>query len=615
MKKLWLQYKTDLIRIAGTIIALVISLSGIWKMISSFDFVAFAATLIAGFSMFKEAFEAIRERKMSMELSMAIAVLACLAIGQFTTALVITLFVLIAELLEDLTVDNGRSVLKKLAGLLPQTATIRKKDQEITIPVKELQPEDRVIVKPGGRIPVDGVIVKGNSFVDQAAITGESVPVEKTTGMKVLAGTVNQSGVLEIKATGTGQDTTFGKIIQVIEAAQKTKAPIEKTADKLAARLVYFAFGGALLTFIITRNITATIAALIVAGACGVAAGTPLAILAGIGRCAKEGIIVKGGVFLEQLAGIDAIVLDKTGTLTLGLPRVKAVFSLNGMSERSLLQLLATGEQHSEHPLAQAILDRAKQENVFPAAYERLEYLPGKGLSLQIKNQNYYIGNVALLEEKNITLPVAQNGLEELKSKGDSVIFVANDKALLGGVSITDTIRKEAKSAITALRNYQPSTISLISGDTKPVATEMGKTLGLDEAIGEMLPTNKLEYITRLKASGKKVAMIGDGINDAPALVEATVGIAMGGGTDIAFESADMILPTNNLLKVATAMGISKQVMGVIRFNFWGTITIDSIGILLALLGLLSPMGAALIHVGSETFFILNSARLFRKRE
>lgn len=614
MKKFWSQYKTDLIRIAGTTVALAISLSGIWKYVSSIDFIAIAATLIGGFPMIKEAFEAIRDRKMSMELSMAIAVLACLAIGQFTTGLVITLFVLIAELLEDLTVDNGRSVLKKLAELLPQTATVKKNNREITLSVKELKPQDIIIVKPGGRIPVDGMIVKGNSFVDQAAITGESIPVEKTAGMKVLAGTVNQSGVLEIQATGTGQETTFGKIIQVIEAAQKTKAPIEKTADKLAARLVYFAFAGALITFIITKDITSTIAALIVAGACGVAAGTPLAVLAGIGRCAKEGIIVKGGIFLEQLAGIDAIVLDKTGTLTLGTPQVKSVFSINGMSEQVLLQLLATGEQHSEHPLAQAILDKAKQENIFPAAYDGLDYLPGKGLSLQIKDQNYYIGNMALLQGKNIILPAAKNEPEELKSKEGSVIFVADDKTLLGGVSITDTIRKEAKSAITALRNYQPSTISLISGDTKPVAMEMGKTLMLDEAIGEMLPTNKLEYITRLKASGKKVAMIGDGINDAPALVEATVGIAMGGGTDIAFESADMILPTNNLLKVATAMGISRQVMNVIKFNFWGTIIIDSIGILLALLGLLSPMEAAIIHVGSETFFILNSARLFGKR-
>jgi heavy metal translocating P-type ATPase len=609
MKKLWSHYKTDLILIMGALSALIISLSGVWKPIFSIDFIAIAGTLICGFPMFREAFEAIRERKMSMELSMAIAVLACLAIGQFTTGLVITFFVLVAELLEDMTVDNGRAVLKKIAALLPQMAIVRKGSEEIAIPVNELQPKDLVIIKPGSIIPVDGEIVKGNSYVDQSAITGESLPIEKNLGMRVLAGTVNQSGVLEVQATGTGKDTTFGKIIQVIEAAQKNKAPIEKTADKLAARLVYFAFAGAILTFIITRNITDTIAALIVAGACGVAAGTPLAILAGIGRCAREGIIVKGGIFLEQLAHIDSIVLDKTGTLTLGIPEVNKVWKINGVPEDELLQILATAEQHSEHPLAHAILERTRQQNIFPGPYERLDYLPGKGLSVTIDGDDYYVGNSALLKENNIN--ETQSSVE--KDNKNSVIYVANTKKLLGGVFISDTIRKEAQTAISALRDHHLESIHLLSGDSQSVASAMGKALRLDEAVGEMLPDEKLTYIQKMETEGKKVAMIGDGINDAPALIEATVGIAMGSGTDIAFESADIILPTSNLLKVVTALDISKQVMDVIRFNFWGTIVVDSIGVLLALLGFLSPMAAALIHVGSETLFILNSARLFRR--
>lgn len=609
MKKLWSHYKTGLILIMGALSALVISLSGVWKPIFPIDFIAIGGTLICGFPMFREAFEAVRERKMSMELSMAIAVLACLAIGQFTTGLVITFFVLLAELLEDMTVDNGRAVLKKIAALLPQMAVVRKGGEEIAIPVNELQPKDLVIIKPGSIIPVDGEIIKGNSYVDQSAITGESLPIEKNVGMKILAGTVNQSGVLEVRAKGTGKDTTFGKIIQVIETAQKTKAPIEKTADKLAARLVYFAFAGAILTFIITRNITDTIAALIVAGACGVAAGTPLAILAGIGRCAKEGIIVKGGIFLEQLAHIDSIVLDKTGTLTLGTPEVNKVWRINGIPEDELLQILATAEQHSEHPLAHAILEKARQQNIFPDTYERLDYLPGKGLSVTIDGDDYYVGNSALLKENNIN--ETQSSIE--KDNKNSVIYVANTKNLLGGVLISDTIRKEAQAAVSALRDRHLESIHLLSGDSQAVANAMGKVLRLDEAVGEMLPDEKLIYIQKMETEGKKVAMIGDGINDAPALIEASVGIAMGSGTDIAFESADIILPTSNLLKVVTALDISKQVMDVIRFNFWGTIVVDSIGILLALLGFLSPMAAALIHVGSETLFILNSARLFRR--
>lgn len=614
MKKLWNEYRADVIRIIGAIIALIISISGIWKPIASFDFVAIAATLIAGFPMFKEAFEALRERKMSMELSMAIAVLACLAISQFMTALVISLFVLVAELLEDMTVDKGRNILKKLVALLPQMAIVRRIGQEVEIPVKELHPQDTIIVKPGSAIPVDGIVEKGNSFVNQAAITGESMPVEKTVGMTVLAGTVNQSGIMEIKATGSGRETTFGKIIQVIEAAQKSQAPIEKTADKLAARLVYFAFAGALITFLITHNITATISALIVAGACGVAAGTPLAILAGIGRCAKEGIIVKGGIYLEQLAGINEIVLDKTGTLTLGQPHVEKVFCFDGIQEKELLQVLATAEQHSEHPLAQSVLEKASHEQVLPGTYEKLDYFPGKGLKMQTGGQHFFIGNLSLLQENNIPIQEADSFLQAEKGNGHSIIFVADNRSVVGGVTIADILRKEAKLAISAFRDYNRGNITLLSGDGKDTVASIAKTLGLDKAIGEMLPSDKLTYISGLKTSGKKVVMIGDGINDAPALVEATVGIAMGGGTDIAFESADMILPTNNLLKVATAIGISRQMMGVIRFNFWGTILVDSIGILLALLGLLSPLGAALIHVGSETFFILNSARLFRRR-
>lgn len=613
MKKLWLQYKSDVVLITGAMAALIISLSDIWKSIFSIDYIAIAGTLICGFPMFKEAFVAIRERQMSMELSMAIAVLACLAIGQFTTGLVITFFVLVAELLEDMTVDNGRNVLKKIAELLPHEAIIRKEGQEIHIPIKELKPEDIVIVKRGDTIPVDGKITKGNSYVDQSAITGESLPVEKGRGMKVLAGTINQSGVLEIEATGIGHDTIFGKIIQVIESVQKSKAPIEKTADKLAARLVYFAFIGAIITFIITRDITTTISALIVAGACGVAAGTPLAILAGIGRCAREGIIVKGGIYLEQLAGVDAIVFDKTGTLTLGKPRVNEVLCFDGVSEKQMLKIMATAEQHSEHPLAEAILEKARQEEVFPGTYEQLNYLQGKGLSISVDDQDYYIGNIVLMHEKKISgIPADQDS--ELKSNdGNSMIYISDGKKLLGVVSIEDTIREEAKSAIDAIRDYQPGTISLLSGDAQPVVSAMAKSLALDEAIGEMLPAEKLEYIRKLKADGKTVAMIGDGVNDAPALVEATVGIAMGSGTDIAFESADMILPTNNLLKVATAIRISRQVMGVIRFNFWGTVIVDCVGIILALAGFLSPMSAALIHVGSETLFIFNSARLFKR--
>lgn len=612
MKHFFLHHKADLIRIATTALALLVSLSGVWKYIYPVDFVAIAATLIGGFPMFKEAFEGIRSRRMTMELSMSIAVLATLVIGQYSTGLVITFFVLIAELLEHLTVDRGRNVLKKLAELMPQSAIVRRKGQELQVLAGELRPEDIIIVKAGSRIPVDGIITKGNSYVDQSAITGESVPAEKLTGGEVLAGTVNQSGVLEIKATGVGKDTTFGKIIDVIEAAQRSQAPIEKTADKLSARLVYFAFAGALVTFLVTHNMTATISALIVAGACGVAAGTPLAILAGIGRTASDGIIVKGGVYLEHLAVADTVVLDKTGTLTLGQPTVTDITCFNSVPKETVIRLLATGEQHAGHPLAAAILQKARQEDITPGSYETVDYIPGKGLHCRMDNGNYFIGNTSLLEEKNIDFSAAIAWLNIQKEKGNTVILLSSDRQLLGGVSITDIIRPEAMEAVSDIMDYHINVV-LLSGDHAGVVKATGKTLRVDEAIGDLLPVEKLEYIKKLKSKGEKVVMVGDGINDAPALVESNVGIAMGAGTDIAFESADMILTTNDLRKVAMAIGISRQCMGVIHFNFWGTIVVDSAGILLAFLGYLSPMGAALIHVSSEMFFILNSARLFRK--
>ncbi|RFM31418.1 heavy metal translocating P-type ATPase [Chitinophaga silvisoli] len=587
---------SDLIRIAGAAVALTLSLLGILP----YMIIPVAATLICGYPMFKEAFDAIRERHMTMELSMSIAVLAALAAEQYTTGLVITLFVLVAELLEHLIVDRGRDALTGLAALLPQTA-------------KDLQPGDTVVVRPGAHIPVDGIVLKGNSFVNQAAITGESLPVEKGPNSEVLAGTINQDGVLEVIATSIGKDTIFGRIIGVMESVQSSQSPIEKTADKLAARLVYFALGGALITWLVTHNMNATISALVVAGACGVAAGTPLAILAGIGRAAREGVVIKGGVYLEQLAKADTVLLDKTGTLTLNKAIVTDVSSFNGIDSRRLLQLLSTGEQHSDHPLAGAIMEAAKNEDIQPGAYDNYNYLPGKGLQFSQENEYYLIGNTGLFEEKKIDVGIAAPWLESAREQGESTVLIGTHEHILGGVRLVDLMRPEAREAISDLHDHHLKII-LLSGDHTASVSVTGRKLRVDEAVGNLLPTDKLAYIQQLKAAGKKVIMVGDGINDAPALMEAHVGIAMGTASNIAFESADMVLTNNDLRKVGVAIGIAKQCMNVIQFNFWGTIIVDAVGIVLAFMGYLSPMAAAMIHVISELIFILNSARLFRKR-
>ena len=438
------------------------------------------------------------------------------------------------------------------------------------------------------------------------------MPVEKVTGSKVFAGTINKDGVLEVRVEKIGRDTTFGKIIEIVEQAEKSKAPVERISDRLAAGLVYFALGSAVLTFIVTRNLTSTIAVIIVAGACGVAAGTPLAVLAGIGNAARRGIIIKGGLYLEQLSQIDTVVLDKTGTLTLGIPEVTSITTLSGTSEDEVLQTAAIAEQHSEHPLGEAILRRARERNVPLRDYANLRYLPGKGLICEDNGSEILVGSRALFEERGVAIP-AELATESAAARnaGRTTVLVGRDKCILGGVTLADQLRREAQQAVARLKRLHLRTI-LLTGDSSNAAKIIGETLGVDEAVGDLLPQQKLEKIRVLLGRGHKVVMVGDGVNDAPALAEATVGVAMGQGTDVALETADVTLMTSDLSRLLEVLAISKRCYGVIMFNFWGTIAVDTAGIVLAFLGLLAPIIAALIHVGSELAFILNSARLFR---
>jgi heavy metal translocating P-type ATPase len=575
------------------------------------DWLAFAGTIIGGLPIYKEAWENLLKRRMTMELSMTIALVSALAIGQFFTAIVIAFFVLFAELLEGYTVGSGRKAIEKLIDALPRRVTVRRNGQESELAAEELSVGEIIVIRPGERIPVDGVVAKGTSYVDQSSITGESLPIEKLESAKVFAGTINKNGVLEVRVERVGRDTTFGKIIQVVEQAEKSKAPVERIADRLAAGLVYFAFGAAVLTFLVTRNLTSTIAVIIVAGACGVAAGTPLAILAGIGSAARRGIIVKGGLYLEKLAEIDTIVLDKTGTLTLGIPEVTRVHSANGVSEETVLLNAAIAEQHSEHPLGEAIVRTAKDRKLALRQYSDLRYVPGKGLTCRDGANQITVGTATFLEENGIRIANALAGGQPLKS-GETLVYVGRDTTLLGTISLADRLRKEAIQTITELKGQGYRTL-LLTGDSTEVAATIGQQLGVDEAKGDLLPEQKVEIIRNLLKEGRKVAMVGDGINDAPALAEATVGIAMGGGTDVALETADITLMTADLSRLSDVFGIAKGCYRVIMFNFWGTIVVDTLGIALAFMGLLAPIIAALIHVVSELAFILNSARLFRR--
>jgi heavy metal translocating P-type ATPase len=559
-------------------------------------------TIIGGFPIFEEAFENIVHRRMTMELSMTIAIVAALAIRDVFTALIITLFVLAAEILEGLTVGRGRKAIQRLVDLLPNVATTRRGGEWKDVSAEEILVGDVVLVRPGGRIPVDGNVTAGHSFVDQAPITGESMPVEKSLGAKVYAGTINQSGALEIRVVRLGRKTAFGKIIEAVERAEKSRAPIQGIADRLSGQLVYFALGAAAVTFLITHNARSTISVVIVAGACGIAAGTPLAILGAIGRAAQNGAVIKGGLHLERLADVQVVLLDKTGTLTYGTPDVTAIRPANGVSQESLIEAAATAEAQSEHPVARAILRRAAEMGVAVRHPDKFQYTPGKGVVAEIGEEEIAVGNWTLLREGGVQA-AGPNGTT------DGAVFVTRGGHLLGSIHIADLVRPEAKTAIEQLRSMRLRTI-LLTGDARAIAESVGKRLGVDEILSELLPDQKLQCVEKLLAEGKSVAMVGDGINDAPALAQATVGISMGSGTDIARETSGIILIGSDLANFAETVRIARRCKRTIMQNFVGTLAVDTVGIGLAAFGFLNPLLAAFIHVSSEMTFILNSARL-----
>lgn len=578
----------------------------VWEPFSRLSVIGIVAALVGMYPILREAFEAIQARRMTMELSMTIAIGAALAIGQFFTGLVIVLFVLIAEVLEGLTVERGRRAIKDLLVFLPQIATVRRNGEARDVNAAEIRIDDLIIVKPGGRIPVDGEVVAGDSFVDQATITGESLPVEKAAGDRVFAGTINQSGALEIQTTGIGRETAFGKIIETVEAAERSRAPIQKTADRLAGYLVYFALGCAVVTFLLTRNVRSTISVIIVAGACGIAAGTPLAILGAVGRAAREGAIVKGGLYIELLSQVDTVVLDKTGTVTFGEPDVVAVNPAPGVTADAVLEAAAIAERPSEHALARAVLKRAREANIPLRDPDSFSYTPGRGVVCTADGDEIVVGNRAFLTDRDVNCG-------DLTESPGSEILVGRNGNFLGTLQVSDTLRPEAVQAVKALHRMGLRTI-LLTGDSKAVANFVGSELNVDEVDAELLPNQKLDRIEALRAEGRKVVMVGDGINDAPALIRANVGVAMGSGTDVARESANIMLLGNDLSRFVETVRIARRCHRIIIANFTGTLLVDGVGVALAAFGMLNPLLAAFIHVSSELAFILNSARLLPQR-
>src|SRR3989454_3205757 len=604
--------REDEIRLSLMGLAALFSYLGFWRSFSPIDFVAIGASLVGGYPVFVETFHSLRHRSINMEVSMTLAIVASLLVGQFTAAVVVTFFVLLSEFIESYAVDKGRATIVKLEKSIPRRTLVRRNGADVETEVDTIRPGEVVIVREGERIPVDGIIVKGSGFVNQSAITGEALAVEKMNGSRVFAGSVDESGVLEVQTEKVGSETVFGQIIKLVEGAESRKVPIQKLSDKLATWLVEFTIAFAAVTFIVTRNLISTISVIVVAGACGVAAGTPLAIVAAMGGLAKKGVIVKGGVYIQEMSKIDTVVIDKPGTLPLGDPEVTDVVGLDGCSQKQVLTCAAAAEKLSNHPLARAITAKAQELGANPAGGLSSDYLAGKGIISRYQGELVLVGNSILMTEQNVPISDdAQATFTNKVSEGKTTVIVAHGGHTCGVIAISDKIRNESRTAVQELGKMGIS-IVMLTGDNKVAANRVGEQAGIKQVYAELLPPDKVSIIERLSETGQKIAMVGDGINDAPALARANVGIGMGAGTDIAIEEADIVLMTNDLGKIPKIVRTSKQAYGVILQNFYGTLIVDGIGLALAFDGLLNPLFAAGIHVVSELVFILNSARLIR---
>ena len=581
-----------------------------------------AAALVVGcWPLVVEAAGDLRRRRMSMELSMLLAVVAAAVIGEWVTALAVTVFALCAEVLEDLSMDRGRDALTDLMSFLPQTAQVvtgPHTNETTEVPLDEVRPGQVIALSPGGRVPVDGVVRTGRADVDQSRITGEALPVQVGPGDRVPAGSITR-GALELEVERVGEESSYGRIVAAVRHAQSSRAPVQRLADRLAARIVYLALAAALATFLATRDVRATISVIIVAGACGVAAGTPLAVLAAIARAARCGAFVKDGTHLEQLSAVDTVVMDKTGTLTVGEPRVVSVRPTEAAAgEDEVLALAAAAEWNSEHPIGRAIYNEAAVRDLTVPVPGDVTYSPGAGVSTHIEGRRITVGRcrgqghqperdtpgcedeAALSAESDPEAPSAT-----------SVVEVRADGQLLGTIALADRLRQGAATAVRDLGDMGLEVL-MLTGDSAASARHVAGLLGLTEeqVRADLLPTDKEEVIDSLRRAGKRVAMVGDGVNDAPALGAADVGIAMGTGTDVAREAGDVVLVGSDPADLVETVRVARRARCIIMVNFVGTVAVDIAGMIAAGLGLLGPVAAALVHVVSESAFILNSARL-----
>jgi heavy metal translocating P-type ATPase len=464
------------------------SYSEIWRTFLSFDFIAIVATLVGGYPIYKETFLSLSRKRVNMEVSMTVAVAAALLIGDPTAAVVIAFFALVAEFVEGYAVDKGRATIAQLEKLAPKRALLRRNGRETEVELRTLAPGDIVIVRDGERIPVDGTISRGSAFVNEATITGEALVLEKNPGEKVYAGTVSESGLMDVRTERVGSETLFGKIIKLVEEAENKKAPIQRVSDRLATWLVEFAIGFSVITFLLTRDSTSALSVVVVAGACGVAAGTPLAIVATIGRASRKGVIVKAGLYVEEMSRIDTVVIDKTGTLTLGEPIVAELLTFNDYNQTQLLSYASLAEKHSTHPIARSIMRKAAELQIEPPEHSTFNYLPGKGVAVNYDGRQVLAGNLSLMLENDVEIPDRiRSSLTQSTKRGGTTVLVACGKEVCGAIVLEDRVRDESRKAIAELKRMGIRTV-MLTGDNEAEAETVGAKVGVDEVYGGLMP-------------------------------------------------------------------------------------------------------------------------------
>src|SRR5215472_4049579 len=667
--------KLEIVRLAGmATIIVVVAWMHLLQPTWLGNIVVVIAVFAGGYPIFKESLVALGKGRVNMELSMVIANVASLALYQFLPAIMITFFALLSEFVEGFILKKGRKSIQLLYDLAPRKAIIKtnnKQDLDETnlitatqeVLVDDVRVGDVVIVREGDIIPVDGHILRGTSTVNQSDITGESAPIEKNVGDIVFAGTTNLTQQIEIKCDKLSTDTTFAKIINLVEEAEVSKAPIQKLSDKLATRLIQFAIGLSVLTFIVTHNIVSTLSVIVVAGACGLAVGTPIALLATNGKLSRRGVIVKGGLQIENLNSAGTIVFDKTGSLTLGKPVVSEVVSFDSRIDPiRVLECAAIAEKNVNHPLAKAIVAKAQEKQIEVKVDNSNDHSKilrnnddgkdeniikvGRGVALIHNGRRIAVGNMKFIEDE-VKLTSSKHGNASHSTPGGLLLnkrqyqyltntqtlqgfdhvdmlfssttaFVSLDGQIIGAMFLEDKLRQEAKETITKIKAMNIHVV-MLTGDNERTARKVAKEAGIEEYHADLLPEDKVSIIEEIVRKQNKegqrkkkqaVVMVGDGINDAPALAKADVGIAMGRGTDVAIETADVVLMTEDLTKIPYLLKTSKQSLFAIKQNFFGTLFVDALGFALAFVGLINPLLAAIIHVGSELVFMTNSARL-----